>query len=105
MQSEVVTVLIQLRLLTDCIEQGKADLLDLAREVSKFEPDCLAIELAQDMDDSTKVTMIEKWSSREAYEGPHMSSKRMLEFIDKSARFFVGPPEISFCRGTTINTT
>jgi quinol monooxygenase YgiN len=102
MQTHQVTVLIHLQLLPDCVEQGRSDLLDLAREVRKVEPDCLAIEMAQDVDDSTKITMIEKWSSREAYEGPHMSSPHMQAFIAKSSRYFVGPPEIAFCQGATI---
>ncbi|MEE4161414.1 MAG: antibiotic biosynthesis monooxygenase, partial [Woeseiaceae bacterium] len=72
MQTNAVTVLIRTKLLPDSIEQGKQALLDLAREVRNVEPDCLAIELAQDMDEPANITMIEKWSSREAYEGPHM---------------------------------
>lgn len=103
MQSGEVTVLLQMQLLPECIQQGKSDLLELAREVRSVEPDCLAIELAQDVDDATKITMIEKWSSREAYEGPHMQSAHMQAFIEKSARYFVGPPKISFCRGTAIS--
>lgn len=103
MRAEDVTVLIRMQLLPEFIQQGKADLLELAREVRKVEPDCLAIELAQDLDDPTRITMIEKWSSREAYEGPHMQSPHMKAFIEKSAEFFVGPPDISYCNGTCIN--
>ncbi|MDZ7768097.1 MAG: putative quinol monooxygenase [Woeseiaceae bacterium] len=102
MRSEDVTVLIRMQLHTEFIQQGKDDLLALARKVKKVEPDCLAIELAQDLDDLTKITMIEKWSSREAYEGPHMQSSHMQAFIEKSAKFFVGPPDISYCDGTSI---
>ena len=102
MQARTVTVLIRTQLLPDSIEQGKQDLLDLAREVRKVEADCLAIELAQDIDDPTKVTMIEKWSSRDAYEGPHMQSSHMQEFIQQSSQYFAGPPDISFCHGTEI---
>ena len=103
MQSSIVTVLIRTQLLPDSIEQGKHDLLGLARAVRKVEPDCLAIELAQDVDDPTKITMIEKWSSREAYEGPHMQSSHMKSFMEESSRHFSGPPDISFCNGTQIN--
>lgn len=103
MPAEDVTVLIYMQLLPEFIEQGKGDLLELAREVRRVEPDCSAIELAQDLDDPTKITMIEKWSSREAYEGPHMQSPHMKAFIEKSARFFVGPPDISYCIGTCID--
>ena len=102
MQARTVTVLIRTQLLPDSVEQGKQDLLDLAREVRKVEPDCLAIELAQDMDDPTNITMIEKWSSRDAYEGPHMQSSHMKLFIERSSKYFAGPPDISFCHGGQI---
>lgn len=103
MQAGNVTVLIRTKLLPDSIEQGKRDLLDLAQEVRKVEPDCLAIELAQDMDDPTNITMIEKWSSRDAYEGEHMQSSHMKSFIEQSSKYFAGPPGISFCHGTQID--
>lgn len=103
MPTEDVTVLIRMQLLPESVQQGKRDLLALAREVRNVEPECSAIELAQDLDDPTKITMIEKWSSREAYEGPHMQSPHMQAFIENSARFFVGPPDISFCNGTRID--
>ena len=102
MQASAVTVLIRTQLLPDCIEQGKQALLDLAREVRKVESECLAIQLAQDLDDPTSITMIEKWSSRDAYEGPHMQSSHMKSFIEQSGKYFAGPPDISFCQGTTI---
>lgn len=103
MQASAVTVLIRAKLLPDSVEQGKQALLELAREVRKIEPDCLAIELAQDMDDPTNITMIEKWESREAYEGPHMQSTHMTSFIEQSSKHFAGPPEISFCLGTPVS--
>ena len=100
MQPTEVIVLIQLKTLPEFAEQGKQDLLNLARVVRGEEADCLAIELAQDVDDPSKITMIEKWTSREAYEGPHMETPHMQAFIEKSAGFFAGPPVISFCNGT-----
>ena len=103
MQASIVTVLIRTQLLPDSIEQGKRDLLDLAREVRKVEPNCLAIELAQDVDDPRNITMIEKWSSRDAYEGQHMQSSHMKSFIEQSSKYFAGPPDISFCYGTQID--
>lgn len=103
MQAGTVTVLIRAKLLPDSIEQGKRDLLDLAQQVRKVEPDCLAIELAHDMDDPTNITMIEKWSSRDAYEGTHMQSSHMKSFIAQSSKYFAGPPGISFCHCTQID--
>jgi quinol monooxygenase YgiN len=103
MQTGLVTVLIRTRLLPQSVAEGKQGLLDLAREVRSAEPDCLAIELAHDLDDPTNITMIEKWSSRGAYEGPHMQSSQMKSFIEQSSKYFAGPPEISFCHGTQID--
>ena len=99
---DAITILIRTQLLPDSVEQGKQDLLALAQEVRKVEPDCLAIELAQDVDDPTKITMIEKWTSREAYEGPHMQSAHMQSFIEKSSKYFAGPPDISFYEGVAV---
>jgi len=74
----------------------------MAALLRKVEPDCLAIELAQDLDDPTIVTMIEKWSSRDAYEGQHMQSSHMKSFIEQSSKHFAGPPVISYCQGTRV---
>ena len=103
MQAGIVTVLIRTQLLPDFIAQGQQDLLDLAQQVRKVEPDCLAIELAQDLDNPANITMVEKWSSRDAYEGPHMQSSHMKSFIEQSSKYFAGPPDISFCHGTQID--
>ena len=103
MQASIVTILIRTQLLPDSVEQGKQDLLDLARDTRRVEPDCLAIELAQDLDDPTKITMIEKWSSRDAYEGTHMQSPHMKSFIEQSSKYLAGPPDISFCLGTPVD--
>jgi len=103
MQPGIVTVLIRTQLLPDSVAQGKQDLLDLAREVRKVEPNCLSIELVQDLDNPTYITMVEKWSSRDAYEGSHMQSSHMKSFIEQSSKYFAGPPDISFCHGTQID--
>lgn len=103
MELDKVTVLIRLQLLPELIAQGLNDLLALAREVRKSGPDCPAIECARDIGDPTKLTMIEKWSSREACEGPHMNSPHMTGFIEGSARYFVGSPAISFCNASMID--
>jgi quinol monooxygenase YgiN len=102
MRKTEVTVLVQLRLLPDCIEQGKRDLLDFCRAVRKLEPECLAIEIAHDLDDPTSITMIEKWSDRKTYEGPHLQTDHMNAFIERASKYFDGPASISFCQGTVI---
>lgn len=97
-----VTVIVHLRLLPECIAQGRRDLLDFARTVKRREPECSAIEIVQDVDDPTRITMIEKWSDRETYEGPHLQTQHMKSFVDQSSQYFDGPASISFCEGTVI---
>lgn len=103
MRQTAVTVLIELRLLPDFIEQGKRDLMNFARAVRRFEPECSAIEIAQDLDDPTRITMIEKWSDRKTYEGPHLQTRHMKSFIEQSSRYFDGSAQISFCQATVID--
>jgi quinol monooxygenase YgiN len=102
MRRTEVTVLVQLRLFPESIEQGKRDLLEFARIVRKSEPDCLSIEIAQDMDDPTRITMIEKWSDRAAYEGPHLDTPHMKSFVAQSRKFFDGPADVSFIQGIVV---
>jgi len=97
-----VTVLVHLRLLPDFIEQGKRDLLNFARVVRKKEPACFAIEVAQDVDDPTKIMMIEKWSDAEQYQGAHLQTQHMKSFIAQSSKYFEGAAKVSFYQGTVI---
>ena len=94
-----ITVVVNLRLLPDYVEEGKRDLLDFARLVRRYEPECSAIEITQDLDDPTLITMIEKWSDREVYVGPHQRTDHMRAFIDRAGGYFDGPPTIAFSRG------
>lgn len=97
-----VTVLVHLRLLPDCIEKGRRDLLEFARTVKRREPECLAIEIAQDLDDPTRIMMIEKWSDRAAYEGPHLETQHMRKFVERSGKYFDGSARISFFESTVV---
>ena len=102
MRRSEVTVLVHLRLLPEFVEQGKSDLLDFARSVEKHEPACSAVEIAQDLDDPTRITMIEKWSDRATYEGPHLQTPHMQALVERASRYFDGPADISFCNGSVI---
>jgi quinol monooxygenase YgiN len=83
-------------------ELGKRTLIEFAQLVRRLEPDCLAIEIVQDLDDPKKITMIEKWTDRAAYEGLHQKTPQMKSFVERAGGFFDGPPWISFCDATTI---
>lgn len=96
MRSSEITVLAQLRLHPDCIDPGLRDLLKFVRTVRRAERDCLSIEIVQDLDEPTQVTLIEKWTDRAAYEGPHLQTAHMKAFIENSGKYFDGPATISF---------
>lgn len=102
MRRTEVTVLAYLRLDPEFIEQGMRDLLKFARTVKRTEKACTAIEIVQDLDEPHKVTMIERWSDRAAYEGPHLQTKHMKAFIEQSSRYFDGPARVAFGQATVI---
>jgi quinol monooxygenase YgiN len=60
------------------------------------EPDCGGIEILRDVDDGTRFILYERWSSREAYTGPHMRTPHLLAFIAQAPKFIAGPPTINF---------
>ena len=98
-----ITVLAQLRLHPDFVEEGMRNLLRFAQTVRRNEKACTAIEIVQDLDDPTLLTMIEKWTDRAAYEGPHLQSAHMKAFIEQSGRYFDGKAMVSFGRSTEID--
>lgn len=95
-KSTAVTVLVRYRLLPDRIDQAMQDIMQLTSTVVAEESDCLGIEVLQDVDDPTLVTLVERWTSREIYEGPHMQTEHLQSFIARARDNFAGPPEISF---------
>jgi quinol monooxygenase YgiN len=102
MRKNEVTVLASLRLLPEFVEQGMRDLLAFARSVRKHEAGCSSIEIVQDLDDPAQITMIERWSDRDTYEGAHLQTEHMKLFIERSSRYFDGPANISFCQGIVV---
>lgn len=86
----------QHRLLPDRIDQAKRDIIQLTRTVMAKEPDCLGIEVLQDVDNPTRITLVERWASREAYEGPHMQTEHLQSFIARAKDNLAGPPDISY---------
>ena len=101
MESEYTIVLVSHRLLADCADQAKRELEQLVATVVRDESDCVGIEMMQNVDDPTRLTLVEKWTSREAYEGPHMQTEHIQSFIGRASDFLAGPPDISFWRATS----
>lgn len=75
---------------------ARRELEALVDEVVAKEPDCLGIEFHEGLDDETKILLYERWTSREAYTGPHMQTPYIRSFMDRAAGFMSGPPAITF---------
>lgn len=91
-----VTVLIQFQAREGMGDTAKEALVELVSTVLERESDCHSIELHQEMDDPDRLFNIERWTSREAYEGPHMQTAHLQAFIEASKEFLVGPPQITY---------
>jgi quinol monooxygenase YgiN len=68
----------------------------LIDEVVTTENDCLGITMLQDPDQDTRFLLYERWTSREAYVGPHMQTPHLKAFIQKAPAFLAGQPAITF---------
>lgn len=82
-------------------QPGKSDLAvreiaSLVADVRSNEPDCLGISLDRCEDDPGRIVLRERWTSREAYLGPHMQTPYLRSFIGRAAGFLAGAPDISF---------
>lgn len=96
MPADEVIVLIEYRALPGRENVAQEELARLVAIVVENEPDCSGIEILRDVDDGTRFVLYERWSSREAYTGPHMRTPHILEFIGKAADFMAAPPAITF---------
>lgn len=82
-------------------QPGQADrarhaLSTLIATVVAIEPDCLGIQLLQDLDDETRILLYERWTSRAAYAGPHMQTPHLGAFMIAARELFAGPPTIEY---------
>jgi len=98
MPAAPVTVVIHYRAQSGKGAAARALLAPLIRTVLAREPDCLGITTLQDAADDTRLMLYERWTSQEAYTGPHMQTPHLQAFIREAAGVFAGPPEISFWR-------
>lgn len=74
----------------------KHELEALIRDVVKHEHDCLGIQLLETDDDGDRVLLYERWTSRAAYEGPHMQTPHITAFRERAQGFAAGRPAITF---------
>jgi quinol monooxygenase YgiN len=75
-----------------------SELRALVGTVVATEPDCGGIRIHHNPDDDTRVLLYERWSSREAYLGPHMQTPHLGAFMARAREFLAGPPTIEFWR-------
>jgi quinol monooxygenase YgiN len=77
---------------------ARRELTALVEEVVAKEPDCHGIEFHVGQDDPSQILLYERWTSKEAYTGPHMETPYIRAFRDRAAAFMSGPPAITFWR-------
>jgi quinol monooxygenase YgiN len=44
------------------------------------------------------MSLVERWTSREMFLGPHMNQPHIRSFIQSASAFLTGPPDITFWR-------
>lgn len=96
-----IVVLVCYRTLPERIEEALSAIGALIATVQTLEPDCAGITLLQDINDQTRITLVERWTSREVFVGPHMQEPHIQSFIQSAAAFLSGPPEITFWRSVS----
>jgi len=95
-QSRPIVVLVHYRALPDQVAAATQAISALIATVQSVEPDCAGITILQDAADPTRITLIEKWPSRETFLGPHMQPPHIQSFIRSAGPLLAGPPDISF---------
>jgi quinol monooxygenase YgiN len=95
MTDAAVTIVIRYRALPAHADRARDELDALLAEVVRQEPDCLGIQLLHDDEAPHRLLLIERWTSREAYFGPHLETPHIRAFIERAPAFLAGPPEIT----------
>lgn len=98
MPTTPVTVVITYRAQPGKEPAAQAALADIVRTVLAREPDCLGISMYEDTGAPGRFLLHERWTSQEAYTGPHFQTPHLKAFIVAAPALFAGPPDISFWR-------
>lgn len=98
MESAGIVVVVSHRAQPGQEGRAKREIAELVATVLRDEPDCAGIEMLQDAGDPTRFLLIERWSSKDAYVGPHMETPHIRAFIGRAGEFMAGAPDISFWR-------
>lgn len=98
MSATEVTVIIRYRCQPGLADLACRELSALVAIVRREEPDCHGITIVQNEDDPCDFTLVEAWSSREAYAGPHLRTPHLLAFKERAPQLMAGAPEITYWR-------
>ena len=91
-----ITVLITYQARPERVAEATRALRRLVATVVASESDCGGIRLFHDADEPARIALVEEWTSREAYLGPHFQTPHLQAFIAGAGELFTGPPEIRF---------
>lgn len=89
-------VLISYRARPGCGDLAARELSALVATVREREPDCTGITIVRRDEDPDAFTLIETWTSREAYAGPHLQTPHIQAFKARAGEFMAGPPAITY---------
>lgn len=98
MTARDIHVIIRYRAQDGCADLALRELAALVAVVRREEPDCTGITIVQRDEDPCEFTLLETWTSREAYAGPHLSTPHILAFKSRAGQFMAGAPEITYWR-------
>jgi len=93
-----VVVLVRYQAQPDKADLAGREIASLVAQVRSKEPECLGISIDRCDDEPARFVLRERWTSREAYVGPHMQTPHLQSFIQRAPEFLAGPPDISFWR-------
>lgn len=92
---ENIIVLVKYKSQPDKVAMAISELTKLIEKV-KQEPHFITLKLLVDPKDNTNILLHEEWNDASYYNGEHMNTAHLQEFIANSRNFLTGPPEISF---------
>jgi quinol monooxygenase YgiN len=78
--------------------KGNEAVSELYRLLEKVEhePHFVGIKLHIDPKDNTNILLYEEWEDESYYNGEHMNTPHLKEFMTNSTNFLIGPPDITF---------
>ena len=92
---ENIIVLVKYKAQPDKGVMAISELTKLIEKV-KQEPHFITVKLLVDPKDDKNILLHEEWDDASYYNGEHMNTAYLQEFIANSRNFLTGPPEISF---------